>query len=323
MDGVAPASERAWFLSDIENYGQTKLLIRNLPLDASEQKIKQLFEQVGSITDVQVFLPSMVNGQLVPAYGFVKYANPVSAQAAMTYLQGYPFSGHRLLLTWVRNAPSLSSNSTLGSDTPMSGSAVPAVFRPDTCLYSVFVGDLSPEIDDGVLTHAFSKFPSLYDARIIRDPKTQISRGFGFVRFRSESDAMESIATMSGQWLHGRNIRVNWAARPAEPMPPRMDEHSATDSAIHEQTGDTTTLYVGNLCPDSTLQDLMPIFSPYGNVINAQMFPGRHYAFITFQFHSSAMQALESLKHQPPKLSGQEIKVGPARYASRNSSNRR
>ncbi|WFD25858.1 E3 ubiquitin-protein ligase pub1 [Malassezia nana] len=259
----------------------------------------------------------MVNGHLVPAHGIVKYAKPASAQAAMTYLQGYLYSGQSLLLSWAPQGPSFGPSPTLPPETS-------AITRSDTCLYSVFVGDLCLDINDGALAQAFSRFPSLYDARVIRDPKTQTSRGFGFVRFRNEADAMESIAVMTGQWLRGRIIRVNWAVRPAEPMPQRTEEQALPLTlSSHEQTSDTTTLYVGNLHPDTTLQDIMPVFSPYGNVINAQMFPGRHYAFITFQFSSNAKQALKAMLKNPPILSGTAIKVGPARYTSRHSSSRR
>ncbi|WFD22723.1 hypothetical protein MEQU1_001399 [Malassezia equina] len=143
----------------------------------------------------------MLQGQLVPAYGFV------NAQAAMTYLQGCVYSGHRLVLNWVKNTSSLGTSSH-STGSPLASSVASPASRSDTCLYSVFVGDLSLEIDDGLLAQAFSQFTSLYDARVIRDPKTQISRGFGFVRFKSEADAMESIVAMSGQWLHGRLIRT-------------------------------------------------------------------------------------------------------------------
>ena len=37
------------------------------------------------------------------------------------------------------------------------------------------------------------------------------SRGYGFLAFRDKTDAEQAIATMNGEWLGSRAIRVNWA----------------------------------------------------------------------------------------------------------------
>ena len=43
------------------------------------------------------------------------------------------------------------------------------------------------------------------------DPNSGKSRGFGFVAFKAKADAERAIATMNGEWLGGRPLRVNWA----------------------------------------------------------------------------------------------------------------
>lgn len=37
------------------------------------------------------------------------------------------------------------------------------------------------------------------------------SRGYGFLAFRDRTDGEQAIATMNGEWLGSRAIRVNWA----------------------------------------------------------------------------------------------------------------
>jgi nucleolysin TIA-1/TIAR len=48
----------------------------------------------------------------------------------------------------------------------------------------VFVGDLSPEVNDEVLNKAFGAFGSLSEARVMWDMNSGKSRGYGFLSFR-------------------------------------------------------------------------------------------------------------------------------------------
>ena len=75
----------------------------------------------------------------------------------------------------------------------------------------LFVGGVSWNTDDTGLKQAFEKFGSVKDAKIITDRETGRSRGFGFVTFDKEADAVAAISGMDGTSLDGRTIRVNAA----------------------------------------------------------------------------------------------------------------
>ena len=45
------------------------------------------------------------------------------------------------------------------------------------------------------------------------------SRGYGFLAFRDKTDAEQAIATMNGEWLGSRAIRVNWANQKTQGAP--------------------------------------------------------------------------------------------------------
>jgi nucleolysin TIA-1/TIAR len=51
------------------------------------------------------------------------------------------------------------------------------------------------------------------DAKVIRDPTTLKSKGYGFVSFPKREEAERAIEQMNGQWLGRRTIRTNWATR--------------------------------------------------------------------------------------------------------------
>jgi len=79
--------------------------------------------------------------------------------------------------------------------------------------YHIFVGDLSPEIETQTLREAFLPFGEISDCRVVRDPQTLKSKGYGFVSFMKKVEAENAIALMNGQWLGSRSIRTNWATR--------------------------------------------------------------------------------------------------------------
>ncbi|CAH2217162.1 jg22676 [Pararge aegeria aegeria] len=53
--------------------------------------------------------------------------------------------------------------------------------------YHIFVGDLSPEIETQNLRDAFAPFGEISDCRVVRDPQTLKSKGYGFVSFLKKS----------------------------------------------------------------------------------------------------------------------------------------
>jgi RNA recognition motif-containing protein len=75
----------------------------------------------------------------------------------------------------------------------------------------LFVGGLSWGTDDDALRTAFERFGAIDDAKVISDRETGRSRGFGFVTFSSDADAMNAMSEMDGKQIDGRTIKVNEA----------------------------------------------------------------------------------------------------------------
>ena len=76
--------------------------------------------------------------------------------------------------------------------------------------HSIFVGDLAPEVTDLALQEAFRAFfPSVRSAKVITDPATGRSRGYGFVRFGDGGERDAALARMQGHPLCDRPIRVS------------------------------------------------------------------------------------------------------------------
>ena len=78
--------------------------------------------------------------------------------------------------------------------------------------FSIFVGDLGPEVNEYVLMSLFQgKYSSCKSAKIMSDPISGMSRGYGFVRFASEEDQQKALHEMQGVYCGNRPMRISTA----------------------------------------------------------------------------------------------------------------
>ncbi|CAL0334078.1 unnamed protein product [Lupinus luteus] len=75
---------------------------------------------------------------------------------------------------------------------------------------NLFVTGLSYDTNETILRDAFGQHGEIIEAKVICHHVTGKSKGFGFVRFTSESAAVTSREQMNGQMLDGRRIRVSY-----------------------------------------------------------------------------------------------------------------
>ena len=74
----------------------------------------------------------------------------------------------------------------------------------------MYVGELDLGVTKQALVEHFKKkFDSIVDAKIITDPNTRISKGFGFVIFSSYDESQRAIAEMQGSLIKGKPIKVS------------------------------------------------------------------------------------------------------------------
>lgn len=84
----------------------------------------------------------------------------------------------------------------------------------------LYVGGLPYSTTDDRLKEVFSQAGTVSSATIIMDRMSGRSKGFGFVEFDNDDEAMKAIEMFNGKDFDGRNLTVN-EARPLEARPPR------------------------------------------------------------------------------------------------------
>ncbi|KAF5446990.1 hypothetical protein F2P56_032580 [Juglans regia] len=85
----------------------------------------------------------------------------------------------------------------------------------------LFVSRLSFFTTNEKLKTLFSPFGEVTEARLVKDPRTQRPKGFGFVTFDSEVEAQNALKAMNGKIVDGRLIFVEVAKA-------RRDEDAAS-----------------------------------------------------------------------------------------------
>ncbi|XP_009768956.1 glycine-rich RNA-binding protein 4, mitochondrial isoform X2 [Nicotiana tabacum] len=75
----------------------------------------------------------------------------------------------------------------------------------------LFIGGLCYDTNEPVLKQAFEQHGEIIEVKVICDHKSGKSKGYGFVKFTSETAASKALKEMDGQLLDGRNIRISYA----------------------------------------------------------------------------------------------------------------
>ncbi|XP_057472956.1 uncharacterized protein LOC130774364 isoform X2 [Actinidia eriantha] len=75
----------------------------------------------------------------------------------------------------------------------------------------LFVSRLSFYTTNEELKRLFSPFGVVTEARLVKDPRTQRPKGFGFVTYESEVEAQSALKAMDGRIVNGRLLLVEVA----------------------------------------------------------------------------------------------------------------
>jgi nucleolysin TIA-1/TIAR len=272
------------------------LYVGGLDPRVTEDILKQIFETTGHVQSVKI-IPDKNDAKFQAKgynYGFVEYDDPGAAERAMQTLNGRRIHQSEIRVNWAYQ-----SNQSNKEDTSNH--------------FHIFVGDLSNEVNDDVLMQAFSAFGTISEARVMWDMKTGRSRGYGFVAFRERADAEKALSTMDGEWLGSRAIRCNWANQKGQPSvsqqaamaamgmtptTPYGHHHFPThgvqsyDMIVQQTPQWQTTVYVGNLTPYTTQNDLVPLFQNFGYVVETRFQADRGFAFVKMDSHENAAMAI-------------------------------
>jgi RNA recognition motif-containing protein len=80
----------------------------------------------------------------------------------------------------------------------------------------MYVGNLSRDITEDDLRHAFEAFGGVESVNVIKDKLTGEPRGFGFVEMPTKAEGQAAMAGLNGKELKGHALKVNEARPPSD-----------------------------------------------------------------------------------------------------------
>lgn len=78
---------------------------------------------------------------------------------------------------------------------------------------NLYVANLPEDFDEKELNELFEEYGSIKNARIIRNPHTKLSRGFGFVELSNRESALQAIEDWNNGSIDDHVLQVR-EARP-------------------------------------------------------------------------------------------------------------
>ena len=164
-----------------------------------EELLWELFIQCGPVATVS--LPRDRVTQCHQGFGFVEYKSTDDADYAIKVLNMVRLFGK----------PIRCNKAALVDKTGKSGGTESGA--------NLFIGGLSPEIDEAYLHDTFSSFGPVAE--------TGVSKGFGFVAFDTFASADSAIAAMNGQYLGNRPISLSYAQKKDRQTGASLETHGS------------------------------------------------------------------------------------------------
>merc|ERR1719182_133114 len=186
MQGMGSGPPQANINAIYERNQEATIYVGNIDLKIDEEVLWELMVQAGPVQNVHLPRDKITNTH--QGYGFVEFKNEEDADYAIKILNMIKLFGK----------PIRCNKSSQDKKTNEVGA-------------NLFIGNLEVEVDEKMLYDTFSAFGVLLFVKVMRDPDTGESRGFGFISYDTFEASDAALAGMNGQFLCNRPISVSYA----------------------------------------------------------------------------------------------------------------
>ncbi len=151
--------------------------------------------------------------------------------------------------------------------------------QPSSESRQLFVGGLPKKASNQSLKEYFESFGPTIECRIMIDKFTQLSRGFAFVTFQTDDGFNRVVAHKDHKYL-----KTKISVKPAM---------TKLESVVANNEEKDRKIYIVGLPHKTRSEDVIKLFSRFGEIENIQLKAHRGFGFIEFKQRVSALDALE------------------------------
>ncbi|KAL7901974.1 hypothetical protein HDV63DRAFT_395140 [Trichoderma sp. SZMC 28014] len=286
--------------------GGTSILVKNFPYGTSMEELRKMFEECGPV--LRVLMPPTGTIAIIQfaqlnhaktAFGKMAYRR---VKDSVLFLEKAPIDLFKNGSTPEDQASPLGEQRTgvqkLSVDDLLSSGD--KVEEPAETA-SLFVRNLNFATTTNRLAEVFEPLDGFVSARVktkidAKKPGQTLSMGFGFVEFRSKSQAQAALKTMDGYVLDGHTLGVKASHRGHDAAEERRREDVAKKAAAQR-----TKIVIKNLPFQATKKDIRTLFGTYGQLRSVRVpkkadYTARGFAFADFVTPREAENALNALK---------------------------
>lgn len=198
-----PKKERTSKMEEIRSQF-TNIYVKNLDEEISHDEFTEMFSEFGSVTScvLQVDEEGKSRG-----FGFVNYEDHEAAAAAVDKMNDKDVRGKQLYVSRAQKKNEREEDLRKQYE---------KVREEKLIKYqgvNLYVKNLDDSIDDEKLRQEFAVCGVITSAKVMRDEKTDISKGFGFVCFSTPEEATKAVTEINGRMINGKPVYVALAQR--------------------------------------------------------------------------------------------------------------
>ncbi|CAG9772956.1 unnamed protein product [Ceutorhynchus assimilis] len=161
---------------------------------------------------------------------------------------------------------------------------------------SLYVGDLHPDVTEGMIYEKFSGAGQVLSLRLCRDVRTRQSLGYGYVNFSSSLDAERALDTMNFDLIKNKPMRIMWCQR----------DPGLRKSGIGN-------IFIKNLDKSIDNKSMYDTFSAFGHILSCKVAldddgKSKGYGFVHFETEELANKAITKVNGM--LLNGKVVYVG-------------
>ncbi|GAM86674.1 hypothetical protein ANO11243_046920 [Dothideomycetidae sp. 11243] len=182
-----------------------QLFVGSLSWNVDEDWLAREFEGFGEIVGVRI-ITRPEDGKS-KGFGYVEFSSEEDATKALDAKQGALVDGREINVDFGKPRPDRSyNNEQVSARAQKFGDRAPNA--PSNTL---FVGNVSFNATQDMLSEAFAEYGSVNSIRLPTDQETGTMKGFGYVEFGSIEEAQGAKDALNGADIGGRNIRLDFA----------------------------------------------------------------------------------------------------------------
>lgn len=141
----------------------------------------------------------------------------------------------------------------------------------------LFVGGLSQEVNDDDLKEHFEQFGAIEESKLMKDPTTERSRGFGFITYES-AESLNTAVSSAPHSIKGKEVTAKKAVgKSGKVYIGKIPEDGPTEAVIRDQLSQFGTI----------AEVERPVDRSLGN-------KPKDFFFVTFEKESVAKKLLEA-----------------------------